>query len=541
MPKDCKNESNTKCGCNSNAHGKRVTTNAINNIEYSKRYTSLDDTILLHDTVIEGKLEVDGKIKVDGKLDIEGKLSLEGKLDVSGLSELNDVLINEKLTVLDDTVLHNTEIDGSLNVVNLYVSGTASLNNLNLDGSLNIINIAELNHVKINRSLLCSTLNVSGLSNLNDVTVDGSLNVFDLDVSGNAIFNKNVTVDGNLSVFDLVVSGDIVFNKNVTVDGSLNAVDLAVYGDVVFNKNVTVDGSLNVVNLAEFNSLKVNEVIECYDLNVLGSTQLDHVRIINGVTVDGSLNVVHLDVSGDTVFNNNVTVDGSLNALDLAVSGNALFNNNLVVDGSLNAIHLHVSGNAIFKNDVKVDGNLNAKNITFPDNTIQTTAYIPGNIISTEYVLPYFFGTINFDNNVEFINSPIITFNDVNTWNTNNIILKFSIFEIANNTKIYEGYLVTYPSSININETIINNLTIPSNNSPYFTIFSINGMNSSENISIILNNDSPNTSSLYFRFSKSTTLSCYYHVKCSIISGSPSSINKISIENIDLDNFRSNV
>jgi cytoskeletal protein CcmA (bactofilin family) len=472
MPKDSKNDTNTKCGCNSNAYGKKVTTTAINNIEYSKKYTCLDEIILLHDTVIEGKLEVDGKVKVDGKLDVDGKFSLEGKLDVSGLSELNDVLINESLTVSEDTLLHDTIIDGSLNVHNLLVSDNANFNNVKIDGSLNIINIAEFNNVKINRLLECNKLTVSTISKLNDVTVDGSLNVVILDVSG----------------------------------------------DAVFNNNVTIDGSLNVVNLAELNSLKVNVLTECYDLNVLGSTQLDHARIINGVTVDGSLNAVNLDVSGDAVFSKNVTVDGSLNVL-----GSTQLDNARIING------------------VTVDGNLNAKNITFPDNTIQTTAYIPGNIIQTEYVLPYFFGTINFDNNVEFINSPIITFNNVNTWNTNDIIIKFSIFEIANNSKIYEGYVVTYPKSININETIINNLTIPCDNSPYFTIFSINGMNTSENISIILNNDSSNTSSLYFRFRKSVTLSCYYQVNCSIISGTPSSLNKISIENIDLDNFRSNV
>jgi hypothetical protein len=305
---------------------------------------------------------------------------------------------------------------------------------------------------------------------LNDVTVDGSLNVFDLDVSGNARFNNNVTVDGSLNVFDLDVSGNAIFNKNVTVDGSLN-----------------------VVNLAEFNSLKVNTLAECYDLNVLGSTQLDHARIINGVTVDGSLN-----------------------AVDLAVSGNAIFNNNLVVSD-----------------------NFIAKNITFPDNTIQTTAYIPNNIIQNEIKLPYFFGTINFDNNVDLINSPSITFNNVNTWNTNDIVIKFSIFEISDNTKIYDGYLCIYPSSININETITNNLTIPCDNSPYFNIISTNGMNSSENISIILNRSS-NISRLYFRFIKSTILECYYHVNCSIISGSPSSVNNITIGNIDLDNFSSN-
>jgi len=106
MPKDCK----------------KVTTNSITNIDYTKKYTSLNETILLHDTVIDGKLEVDGKVKVDGKLDVEGKLSLEGKLEVSGLSDLNTLIVNEKLSVLDDTSLHNTIIDGSLNAVNIIFS-----------------------------------------------------------------------------------------------------------------------------------------------------------------------------------------------------------------------------------------------------------------------------------------------------------------------------------------------------------------------------------------------------------------------------------
>jgi hypothetical protein len=277
---------------------------------------------------------------------------------------------------------------------------------------------------------------------------------------------------------------------------------------------------------------------ECYDLNVLGSTQLDHARIINGLTVDGSLNVVHLDVSGDALFNNNVTVDGSLNAVDLDVSGNATFNNDVSMEGELTCNNLDVSSDTNL-NNVVIDGSFNVTKIKFPDNTVQTTAYNPGNIIQTEYILPYFFGTINFDDNDEFINSPIFRFYNVNTWNTNNIIIKFSIFEIADNLKIYEGYLILHPSLININGTIINNLTIPSS-SQYYDIHIVNGMNSSDNISIILNKELANTSSLYFRFRKSDTLTCYYQVNGSIISGTPSSVNKISIESIDSDSFRSN-
>jgi len=442
MPKDC--------NCNSNIYGKKVTTNAINNIEYSKKCTTLDETILLHDTVIEGKLEVDGKVKVDGKLDVEGKFSLEGKLDVSGLSELNDVLINENLTVLGDTILHNTEIDGSLNVVNLVVSNNANLNNVTIDGSLNIINVVELNHVKINRSLFCSELNVSG----------------------NAMFNNNVTVDGTLNAVDLDVSGNAMFNNNVTVDGSLNVVDL--------------------------------------------------------------------DVSGNAMFNNNVTVDGSLNAVDLAVSGNAVFNNNVTVDGSLNAVDLAVSGSTNL-NNVVVRNNLIAKKITFPDNTIQTTAYNPNNIIKHDNLLPYFYGTIKFDDNVDAINSPTFTFHDNNDTDTD-IVIYFSIFDFSDTKKVYEGYLILKPSTIRTNNDIINHLKIPSNNSPYYSIISTNGSTTSiiEYISIILTCKSSNTSSICFQFKKSI-LDNTYQINSSIVSGYPAYVNKITIENIDLDNFRSNL
>lgn len=234
MPRDCK----------------KVTTNSITNIDYTKKYTSLNEAILLHDTVIEGKLEVDGKVKVDGKLDVEGKLSLEGKLEVSGLSDLNDVTINETLSVLQDTTLHNTLIDGDLSV-----SGITKLHNFSFDGSMNIANLNIVN------------LTVSGISNLKNTVVDDSLNAVSLSVSGTSNL-KNTRIDGSLNAVNLAVSGTSNL-KNTRIDGSLNLINLTVSGNTNL-KNTRIDSSLNIINLIfPDNTIQTTAYIPNNNINVV--------------------------------------------------------------------------------------------------------------------------------------------------------------------------------------------------------------------------------------------------------------------------------
>ena len=276
--------------------------NAINNV--------------LHDTNTELEVKsVTAKTMETETLTVTDKITTKD-LQSTGHTELNTLTVNGESTFKENVTLEK----------DLSVTGTTNLHDTNVDGDLDVTGKSNFHDdVTMDKDLKVTgnsevggNLSVTGTSNLHDTNVDGKL-----DVTGESAFHDNVTMDKDLSVAgNADVAGNSHVGKDLTVDGKTTLKDLLqVEGDAEFKKNASVGG----------------------DLSVTGTSNL------HDTNVDGKL-----DVTGESAFHDNVKMDK-----DLDVAGKGSFGGDLTVEGKTTLKDLlQVEGDAEFKKNASVGGDL---------------------------------------------------------------------------------------------------------------------------------------------------------------------------------------
>lgn len=120
-------------------------------------------------TTTVGSSQTPGTLNIYGSTTSNGAMTVDGGLAVTGTSSIADAALSGTLSVMDDTTLAETTVNGPL---------TASAATV-LNSSLNVAEATSLASTLevTGAATLYSTLGVTGASNLNDVTVGGDLTI----------------------------------------------------------------------------------------------------------------------------------------------------------------------------------------------------------------------------------------------------------------------------------------------------------------------------------------------------------------------------
>ena len=317
--------------------------NAINNV--------------LHDTNTELEVKsVTAKTMETETLTVTDKITTKD-LQSTGHTELNTLTVNGESTFKENVTLEK----------DLSVTGTTNLHDTNVDGDLDVTGKSNFHDdVTMDKDLKVTgnsevggNLSVTGTSNLHDTNVDGKL-----DVTGESTFHDNVTMDKDLSVAgNADVAGNSHVGKDLTVDGKTTLKDLLqVEGDAEFQKNASVGGDLSVTGTSNLHDTNVDG-----KLDVTGESAFhDNVKMDKDLSVAGNA-----DVAGNSHVGKDLTVDGKTTLKDLLqVEGDAEFKKNASVGGDLSVtgtsnLHdtnvdgkLDVTGESAFHDNVKMDKDL---------------------------------------------------------------------------------------------------------------------------------------------------------------------------------------
>jgi hypothetical protein len=391
---------------------------------------SLDDTYNLGsptnqwNTVYASRLFTEN-IEIDNNkirtLDSNSNLDLEaagnGVINIG----LNDVVVNQDVTVQGNTTLTNTTINGSLTqtgdqtitgdvvqtggltvdgeftagdlkldaieIVGNVIRSTESNANLELDAAgTGIIDIAN-NDVEIANTLTVQGVSTTtGITNTGDIISD-SFSTDQLNIAGNVI--ENTQSNGEI-VFRTSGSGNIILDavatqvtQNFTVSGDTALSNTIITGTLDVTGNSTFVG-----NVTQTGSLNVSE-----NISVDGYLQLDNIKIdTNYISTTESNSDLELRASGtgqvvfptsNVLINNDLNVNGSIVTSNLSVtgsiiapafdSGDILIENNVVTTTLSNSdLELRASGTGeiyIPENNVQIDNDLNVDGVTSLRNT----------------------------------------------------------------------------------------------------------------------------------------------------------------------------
>jgi cytoskeletal protein CcmA (bactofilin family) len=338
--------------------------------------------------LIVGLVSIDGEtgnILSTGNLEVNSietnsgvLIHASGNMDVPG-----EVTIDDLTTVHSLHVLNNTEVDGSLSVLDsAHISGDLTVNGIiTTNSSFDLLN-KTVNTINFGGD--ASQINI-GASGDNWVITNSNL-----EVTRNLIVGYQFEVAEGKFQFDgtfgdqgatrlqgiLEVGQQALFEDNVTVDASLS---------VAFNTDIggylNVLGNVNVNDKFTVAYVTGNTVIHGTQ-NTKGAVDLDSTLNVDGnTTLNGTLHVVN-----EVDFDSTLNVDGTLNVegatvIDdtLQVTGAVDFDNNLNVDGTLNVEGatviddtLNVTGNTDLDGTLNVDGNVTLRS------TLEVTSTISG-------------------------------------------------------------------------------------------------------------------------------------------------------------------
>ena len=318
----------------------------------STGHTELNTLTVNGESTFKENVTLEKDLSVTGTTNLHDT-NVDGDLDVTGKSNFHDDVTMDK----DLKVAGNSEVGG-----NLSVTGTSNLHDTNVDGKLDVTGESAFHdNVTMDKDLsVAGNVDVAGNSHVgNDLTVDGKTTLKDLlQVEGDAEFKKNASVGGDLSVTGtsnlhdtnvdgkLDVTGESAFHDNVKMDKDLDVAGKGSFGgDLTVEGKTTLKDLLQVEGDAEF---KKNASVGG-DLSVTGTSNL------HDTNVDGKL-----DVTGESAFHDNVTMDKDLSVAGNAdVAGNSHVGKDLTVDGKTTLKDLlQVEGDAEFKKNASVGGDL---------------------------------------------------------------------------------------------------------------------------------------------------------------------------------------
>jgi phage protein U/cytoskeletal protein CcmA (bactofilin family) len=273
---------------------------------------------------------------------------------------LNDVEINEDLTVNGTTNLKNTFIVGNLTQTGDVVqTGNILLTgNLTADGDVTVSNLVQSKDIKIENNIVSTTLLNTDLT----LRAVGSNRV--LFPSNDVEISQNLTVNGTVYTQDIESSGTITADTFTT-------------GDILIDNNVIRTTLTNSNLLLQANgtgivSIPTNNLVAGQNLTVIGSTFLANTGITGTLTHVGDTNQ-----TGNITLTGNYTVNGNLTVDEVAQFKNIRIENNVVSTTVTNSdLILRANGtgrvvlplnNFIIEEDLQVVGTANIQNLNAVD------------------------------------------------------------------------------------------------------------------------------------------------------------------------------
>ncbi len=277
---------------------------------------------------------------------------------------LGDLILGNNLSVSDDIICNNININNTCTTLNLTATGVTTLGNTNISNSLLVddgitINTGDLDIVAgniyaPNSKLTCDNLEVTNQSTftssiqfLDNVYITGKTNC-----DGDFIVNNKLVV--NKTNGNLTTSGSINVGGSVNIDGTLNVLSDSVLNKLTVNNDLTVNGNLksitgnsNFFDVGVENNLTVTNILDIDNNNFIVTPSNSQVLI--GYTTNSSNST-----NGALVVTGGVGVGGNLNVNGIITStlGTSTFSN-ITIDGTLVC-----DGTATFNNKVETFDNL---------------------------------------------------------------------------------------------------------------------------------------------------------------------------------------
>lgn len=253
--------------------------------------------------------------------------------------------VNDNLRIIDDVEIRGGNLTTNQSTFNLLVDTnltTLNIGNANTDINLGNIdingNVFDTND-STGITFTPSVVTQSDLTVENDLVVAHKITATDLQLSANAVIDRNLTVLGNTTVKDIEVQGgDLttdqttfnLLNANATTVNAFGNATTINFGSLIFTGNtVTTDDSSGITftpavtfesDISVGNDITVPTLIVTSELSSpIGSiTNLT----TSSITNNGSFGTDSLSVNTATISN------------DLTVSGNTVITGNLTVNGT---------------------------------------------------------------------------------------------------------------------------------------------------------------------------------------------------------------
>jgi hypothetical protein len=324
------------------ANGTGVVNIPSNNLQIANNLTVLGNTTL-DDTQIDGTLTHTGTLNQTGDTNQTGDYTLTGSIDISEVAQFKDVRIN------DNTVSTTLGTD-----LVLDASGTGKIyipnNNVQIDQNLTVL--GDLTAYNINT---IGTMTAPVLSN-GDIELAGNL-------IRTTVSNSDLELRANGTGQVLVPTNNVQINNNLTVDGTTYLNNSTVTGTITqvgdFNQtgaftqtgNFTLNGNLSVTGETQFYDINIdnNVITTTIGNNDLTLEAAGTGRVYvpsNNVLVEQNLTVLG-NITAGTFFGNlignitaNITVPGVNTAIIFNDSGLANASGNFTFDKALNKVNV---------------------------------------------------------------------------------------------------------------------------------------------------------------------------------------------------------
>jgi len=322
------------------------------------------------------------------------ELELNNDLIITGNSLFhNNVSVNDKLNVSNDSILNNALID------NLYISDSGNLLELNINSFTVVNNFNTINLSSNSITIMNTFYNNNNITILSSVYLN-TLICDTLDIKKDIIFSDDVIVYGNIT------TNAIFNNNNIIVNNNIYSNDITILSNLVFSDNVSILSNLNIDN-------------DMVSLNISSSS---NINISNNLTVDG-----------------NITIGSNLNTNNIIILPNLKeFENSKIA--ALNNIPL----GGLFRtgNIVRIRDDVTPPTIVligeYIEYVLANTIYIESGVSSDENFPVYLVSILH--NTTELLNNAILINNNK------------QIPEI--NTSVEKTYILTYASKDNNNNII---------------------------------------------------------------------------------------
>lgn len=312
-----------------------------------------------------------GTVTADDTKLVTGKTVYDALHDPNMDINVRNITVNKDLNVSGDTHLHDTYIDGILDVTkessfydnvkvdkNLYVDGTSNLHDTNIDGKLDVTGKSHF-HDDV---MMDKDLRVKGTTHLGFTLVDDNMMV-----SESLLVVGDAGVAGNFSATDVYASGNLRVSGTTDLHGNTTIGTPEENADLLVNGNATVTGDSNLQGNADIGK----------DLHVVGISQLD-----GNTTIGTEDSPSDLYVTGNSNIGKNLTVQGTLDVMD-----NTHLHKDLQVDGNTNVGgDIFIGGNQVVDGDSNIKGGQTVDQNLFVggdtniagDATVQKNLYVDG-------------------------------------------------------------------------------------------------------------------------------------------------------------------